>query len=41
MGSNDIMTDILDSLGNANHAINVVGYWISDSNYEKPLVLNR
>ena len=49
MGSYDIMTDIsehvtlvqlMDYLGNANHAISVVGYWIFDSNYEKALVLN-
>ena len=31
----------MDSLGNVNHAISVVGYWILDSNYEKSLVLNR
>ena len=31
----------MDSLGNVNHAISVVGYWIFDSDYEKSLVLNR
>ena len=31
----------MDSLGNNNHAICVVGSWIFDSNYEKALVLNR
>ena len=31
----------MDSLGNVNHAICVVGYWISESNYKKSLVLNR
>ena len=31
----------MDSLGNVNHAISVVGYWIFDSNYKKSLVLNR
>ena len=50
MGSYDILTDIgehislvqlMDYLGNANHASSVVGYWIIDSNYEKALVLNR
>ena len=50
MGSYDILTDIsehvtlvqlMDYLGNVNHAISVVGYWIFDSNYEKSLVLNR
>ena len=50
MGSYDIMIDIskyftlvhlMDYLGNVNHSISVVGYWIFDSNYEKELVLNR
>ena len=31
----------MDSLGNVNHDISVVGYWIFDSNYKKALVLNR
>ena len=31
----------MDSLGNVNHAISVVGNWIFDPNYEKVLVLNR
>ena len=44
MGSYDIMADMSDhvtliklmnSLGNARHAIIVVEYWIFDSNYEK------
>ena len=48
--SYDILIDIsehvnlvqsMNSLGNVNHAISVVGYWIFDSNYEKSLVLNR
>ena len=29
------------SLGNVNHAISVLGYWIFDSNYKIALVLNR
>ena len=50
MGSYDIMTEIseyvtlfhlMDSLGNVNHAIIVIGYWIFESNYEKSPVLNR
>ena len=49
-GSYDILTDIsenvtlvqlMDSLGNVNHDINVVGYWIFDSDYKRSLVLNR
>ena len=31
----------MNSLGNVNHAISVVGYWIFDSNYKIALVLNR
>ena len=30
----------MDSLGNVNHAISVVGNCIFDSNYDKALVLN-
>ena len=50
MGSYDILTDIsehdtlfqlMDYLGNVNHAISVVEYWIFDSNYKRELVLNR
>ena len=50
MGSCSILKDIrehvtlvqlMDYLGNVNHAIGVVGYCIFDSNYEKSLVLNR
>ena len=43
---NDISEDVtliqlMDSLGNANHAISVVGYWIFDSNYDKSLCLTQ
>ena len=31
----------MDYLGNVNHALSVVGYWIFDSNYERAPVLNR
>ena len=50
MGSFDILTDISEhvtlvklmySLGNVNHTISVVGYWMFNSNYEKLLILNR
>ena len=49
-GSYDFMKDISEhvtlvqliySLVNVNHYINVVGYWIFDSNYKKSLVLNK
>ena len=35
------LVQLMDSLGNVNHAISVVGNWIFDSNYEKAFVLNR
>ena len=50
MGSFDILTDISENvtlvqliyyLGNVNHAISVVRYWIFDSNYERALLINR
>ena len=39
--ANVTLIQLMDSLGNVNHAISVVGNWIFDSNYEKALVLNR
>ena len=39
--TNVTLVQLMDSLGNVNHAINFVGNWIFDSNYEKSLVLNR
>ena len=38
---NVTLVQLMDILVNMNHAINVVGHWIFDSNYEKSLVLNR
>ena len=35
------LVQLMDSLGNLNHAISVVGNWIFDTKYEKALVLNR
>ena len=35
------LVHLMDYLGNLNHAISVVGYWIFYSNYEKVLVLNE
>ena len=31
----------MNSIGDVNHAISVVGSWIFDSNYERALVLNK
>ena len=43
---NDISEDLtlvqlMDSLGNVNHDISIVGHWIFDSNYEKSLCLTQ
>ena len=35
------LIQLMDYIGNENHDISVVGYWIFDSNYEKEIVLNR
>ena len=41
ISANFTLVQLMDSLGNVNHAISVVGSWIFDSNYERALVLNR
>ena len=41
ISENVTLFQLMDSLGNVNHAISVVGYWIFDSNYNKALVLKR
>ena len=38
---NVTLVQLMDSLGNVNLAISVVGNWIFESNYEKALVFNR
>ena len=35
------LVKLMGLLGNMNHSIRVVGYWIFDSNYKRSLVLNR
>ena len=35
ISANFTLVQLMDSLGNVNHAISVVGYWIFDSNYKK------
>ena len=40
ISANVTLVQLMDSLGNVNHAISVVGSWIFHSNYEKALVLN-
>ena len=41
ISANFTLVQLMDSLGNVNHAISVVGSWIFDSKYEIALVLNR
>ena len=41
ISANITLVQLMDSLGNVNHAIIVVGSWIFDSNYERALVLNK
>ena len=41
ISSNVTLVQVMDSLGNVNHAISVVGSWIFDSNYERALVLDK
>ena len=41
VSANVTSVQLMDSLGNVNHVISVVGSWIFDSNYERALVLNK
>ena len=41
ISANVTLVQLMDSLGNVNHAISVVGSWIFDSNYERALVPNK
>ena len=41
ISANVTLVQLMDSLGNVNHDISVVGSWIFDSNYERALVLNK
>ena len=41
ISANVTLFRLMDSLGNVNHDISVVGNWIFESKYEKALVLNR
>ena len=41
ISANVTLVQLMDSLGNVNHAISVVGSWIFDYNYERALVLNK
>ena len=41
ISANVTLVQLMDSIGNVNHAISVVGNRIFDSNYEGSLVLNK
>ena len=41
ISANVTLVQLMDSLGNVNHAISVVGSWIFDWNYERALFLNK
>ena len=41
ISTNVTLVQLMDSLGNVNHAISVVGSWIFDSNDERSPVLNK
>ena len=41
ISANVTLVQLMDSLGNVNHSISVVGSWIFESNYERARVLNR
>ena len=35
------LVQLMESLGNMNHVISILGYWIFDSNYKKELFLTQ
>ena len=41
ISENITLVKLMDTLGNFNHAISIVGYFIFDSNYEQALCLTR
>ena len=41
ISANVTLVQLVDSLGNVNHSICVVGSWIFYSDYERALVLNK
>ena len=41
ISANVTLGQLMDSLGNVNHSISVVGSWIFESNYERALFLNK
>ena len=41
VSENVSLVQLMDTLGDLNHAISIVGYWIFESNYEKALHLTN
>ena len=41
ISENVTLVQLIESLGNMNHAISIVGYWIFYSNYKKALCLTQ
>ena len=41
ISENVTLVQLMDSLGNANNAISIVGHWIFDSIHKKPLCLTQ
>ena len=41
ISENFTLVQLMYTLGNVNHAISIVGYWIFDSNYKKKLFITR
>ena len=39
ISENVTLVQLMDSAGNVNHAVSIVGYWIFDSNYKQALSL--
>ena len=41
ISENVTLVQLMDSIGNVNHSISIVGHWIFDSNYKKALCLTQ
>ena len=41
ISENVTLIQLMDSLGNVNHAISILGHWISDSNYKKVIIFTQ
>ena len=41
ISENVTLVQLMDSLVNMNHVINIVGHWIFDSNYKKAICLTQ